>query len=418
MEIAVTDIPKSIKSFAFSPRVILSEKNTVEYLVRMREYIFGSKCCEAAEKLDINVYDLVFINDKAFSDCCNLYLTKLREKDKDIIRTAYMLKKMYNGEYVRISSLSFNGDETIIKDPEYAYLNMLNDMPVDSADKKKFIEKREKREKKAKKKYDLNKYAKTVLESVRLAAVKYGMKNSVQYKELIDKYNYRRFSTNLKLNNRPTDVREIEALLAKNRDKFVADLSNTKTRINFSVLFAISYGGYTLSDLYAKNTVFENTSFEKEKRLAELASDLITIIYNGNNIEIANMFIKIITTFAGIVLPPVDMKDLGSVMDNYSMYYATASLALVCENIFRYDALNGDFKQYLKKHTLENYWNFMDRIMMMKQYTDVVSFCYKLSNFDINDYREDPEYQGEILYSFEKAEKFSKELKKAEAKRS
>ena len=415
MEIAVTDIPKSIKSFAFSPRVILSEKNTVEYLIRMREYIFGSKCCEAAEKLGINTFDLVFINDKAFSDCCGLYLTKLREKDKDIIRTAFMLKKMYNGDYVRISSVSFKGDETIIKDPEYAYLNMLNDMPADSAEKKKFIEKREK---KAKKKYDLNKYAKIVLDSVRLAAVKYGMQNSVQYKELIDKYNYRRFSTNIRLNNRPIDVREVEALLVKNRDKFVADLSNTKTRINFSVLFAISYGGYTLTDLYAKNTVFENTSFEKEKRLADLASDLLTIIYNGNNIEIANMFIKIITTFASIELPPVDMKDLSSVMDNYSMYYATASLALVCENIFRFDALGGDFKQYLKKHTLENYWSFMDRILIMKQYTDVVSFCYKLSNFDINDYREDPEYQGEILYAFERAEKFSKELKKVNEKRS
>ena len=94
MEIAVTDIPKSIKTFAFSPRVILSEKNTVEYLVRMREYIFGSKCCEAAEKLDINTFDLVFINDKAFSECCGMYLLKLRERDKDIIRTALMLKKM------------------------------------------------------------------------------------------------------------------------------------------------------------------------------------------------------------------------------------------------------------------------------------------------------------------------------------
>ncbi len=415
MEIAVTDIPKSIKTFAFSPRVILSEKNTVEYLVRMREYIFGSKCCEAAEKLDINTFDLVFINDKAFSECCGMYLLKLRERDKDIIRTALMLKKMYNGVYVRISSVSFNGDEIIIKDPEYAFLNMLNDMPEDSAEKKKFIEKREK---KAKKKYDLDKYARTVLESVRLAAVKYGMKNSVQYKELIDKYNYRRFSTNIKLNNRPIDIREVEALLTKNKDKFIVDLSNTKTRINFSVLYAISYGGYKLSDLYAKNTVFENTSFEKEKRLADLASNLLTIIYNGNNIEIANMFIKIITTFAGLDLPPVNMKSLSSVMDNYSMYYATASLALVCENIFRFDALGGDFKQYLKKHTLENYWSFMDRILIMKQYTDVVSFCYKLSNFDINDYREDPEYQGEILYAFERAEKFSKELKKVNEKRS
>ena len=115
-----------------------------------------------------------------------------------------------------------------------------------------------------------------------------------------------------------------------------------------------------------------------------------------------------------IDLPVVNMNDLGSIMDNYSIYYAAASLASVCESIFRFDGMNGQLRQYIKKHTIDNYWNFMDKIMLMKQYTVVVSFCYKLSNFDINDYREDPEYQGEILYSFERAEKFSRELKKNE----
>ena len=240
------------------------------------------------------------------------------------------------------------------------------------------------------------------------------MQNSIQYKELIDKYNYRRFSTNLRLNSRPAEVEEINAVMYANRNKFVADLSNTKTRINFSVLFAIAYGGYKLEDLYSKNTVFENSEDEREKKLSDLTSDLLTIICNCNGVEIANMFIKIIKSFSHIDLPVVNMNDLGSIMDNYSIYYAAASLASVCESIFRFDGMNGQLRRYIKKHTIDNYWNFMDKIMLMKQYTVVVSFCYKLSNFDINDYREDPEYQGEILYSFERAEKFSRELKKNE----
>ncbi len=411
MLISLTDVPKCIRTFAFSPRTILSEKNTVGYLIRIKEYIFESNCRYAADKIGIDVFDLVFINEKAFSECCEMYLTKVRDKDKDIIKTAFLLKKLYIGEFVRISKVICRGEHVFVGEPEYTYLELLNDMPENTSSKKKLIEKRKK---KVEKGYELNKYAKTVIESVRLAAVKFGMQNSIQYKELIDKYNYRRFSTNLRLNSRPAEVEEINAVMYANRNKFVADLSNIKTRINFSVLFAIAYGGYKLEDLYSKNTVFENSEDERENKLSDLTSDLLTIICNCNGVEIANMFIKIIKSFSHIDLPVVNMNDLGSIMDNYSIYYAAASLASVCESIFRFDGMNGQLRQYIKKHTIDNYWNFMDKIMLMKQYTVVVSFCYKLSNFDINDYREDPEYQGEILYSFERAEKFSRELKKNE----
>ena len=53
----------------------------------------------------------------------------------------------------------------------------------------------------------------------------------------------------------------------------------------------------------------------------------------------------------------------------------------------------------------------MDRLMKMKQYSVLVTFCYKLAHFDPVTYREDPEYQGEILYAFECAEKFGEEIK-------
>ena len=84
MDITVTDVPKCIKTFVFSPRVILSEKTTIEYLLRMKEYIFGSSCIQSAEKIGIDVFDLVFIGERSFSECCEFYLNKIRDRDKDI----------------------------------------------------------------------------------------------------------------------------------------------------------------------------------------------------------------------------------------------------------------------------------------------------------------------------------------------
>ena len=406
MEITVTDIPKCIKSFAFSPRIVLSEKNTVEYLIRMKEYIFGSSCIKSSEKIGINVFDLVFIGEKCFEDCVALYLNKISDNNRDVIKTAFLLKKMYNGENVRISSVMCDDDKAYVKEPEYAFLTLLNDDI-------KTGKRRNKETDTDKKKANLNKKAKLVLESIRLTAVRYGMQNTIQYKELIDKYNFRRFSTNLKLNNRPATLEEITAALSMKDDKCIADFSNPKTRVGFSALFAIAYGGFELKDLYSKNTVFETTSFEKEKKLSDLAADLINIVYNGNGIEIANTFIHILTAFCKTEMPPVNMRDLAAIMDNYSMYYAAASLASCCESIFKFDGMNGELNHYLKKHTFESYWTCMDKLMLIKQYAVVVSFCYKLSGFDPVSYREDPEYQGEILYAFERAEKFAKELKRS-----
>ena len=405
MEITVTDIPKSIKSFAFSPKTVLSERTTVEYLIRMKEYIFGSKCCDAADEIGIDVYDLVFIGEKAFMECCEPYLTRIRDKDKEIIKTALLLKKMYVGEYIRISLLKCSNDKAYVREPEKAYLVLLNE-DIKALKRKKNEESAEKKD------IGLNKHAKIILESVRLAAVKFGMMKALQIKELIDKYNYRRFSSSLKLNNRPASVEDVTSTLSLNRVINIVDFSNSKTRINFSALFSIAYGGFRITDLYSKNTVFEITSFDKEKKLSELASDFINIINNGNGIEIANMLIHIITVYSAIELPPVNMNDLGEVMDNYSIYYATATLASVCEKIFKFDGMNGELRKYLKKHTLENYWNVNDRLMLMKQYSIIVSFCYDLAHFDPEAYREDPEYQGSILYRFENAERFAKELKR------
>ncbi|MBO6302186.1 MAG: hypothetical protein J6N15_07090 [Ruminiclostridium sp.] len=403
MEITVTDIPKCLKSFTFSPRVILSEKTTVAFLMRMKEYIFGSSCCEAALKIGINVFDLVFIGDRCFSECCDHYLKRVRERDFDIIRTALLLKKLYNYENIRISGVMCDGDKAYVREPEPAELDLLNE---DIKPKKRKVQQSSDKDS-----LNLNKRAKIMLESVRLAAVKYGMQNTIQYKELIDKYNYRRFSTNLKVNSRPASIEDVNAVLYANRGKCIADLSETNTRISFSALFAITYGGFHISELYGKNTVFEMTSFEREKKLSDLSSDLINIVSNGNGIEIANTFIHMIIGFTKTELPPVNMKDLASVMDSYTMYYATAALAAQCENMFRHNGQSGDLKQYLKKHTIENYWTAMDRLMKMKQYSVLVTLCYKLAHFDPMTYREDPEYQGEILYAFECAEKFGEEIK-------
>ena len=335
MEIEITNFPANIKSFFFSPKKIVSDKLTVEYLARMRKYIFGTETLSSCEKLGLNVFDLVFVNDKPFYYMCRKYLRNAREKDKDTIRTALLLRYIYKGEFIRISGAVIRNEKAYIKDPEAVNIKIA----PDNAEKLKLPKRKQPTE-------EFDKKAETVLESIRLSALKYGMGFAVSYKELIDKYNYRRFSTNLSINRRPVSIEELTSVFSQASDKILTDLSNPKIRIIYSVMYAMKYGGFALSDIYSKNTVFEIESFDKERRLSELANEFINIVYNGNRMEIVSVFIEMIMNFVSSEMPEVNTNDLGSVMDNYSLYYAAASVAAVCEQICNYNTFNEDLKEY------------------------------------------------------------------------
>ena len=402
MKITVRQLPAAITSFSFSPKKIVTDENTLLYLDEIQSYIFGNETCEAVEKLGVDIFDLVFINERPFSEQCSRYLSGIKDEDRNRIKTAFLLRMFYKGENISISHAVCINGHALISDPVSCYLCVEGDRS--DKNKKNII----KGKKRGSKEVKIEGRSADTLEAIRLTAMRYGMKEALAYKELIDKYNYRRFSSDLRLNSRPTDIEDINKMLAEKKDKSYADLSLPKTRIRFSVLFSIAYGGFRLEDIYSKRSIFEQIDYEKEKKFSELASALINIINNGNGIEIAHTYIKMINAFTDVELPDVDMTDLSSVMDNYALYYACAALAIECENIFR---LNNDLKLYVKQHNITNYWNHVEKVIVMKQYVDIISFCNNMSRFDVDAYLNDPIYKDEILFAFEKAYKFSRQIK-------
>lgn len=394
--------PRYIRSFSFSPKAVLSDADREEYLYCIRNKIFGPIWVANVNRLGLDLFDLVFVNGKPFCDCYESFSGSVQAENAESFRTALLVRRLCKGDTVKIAKVEISGDVAYVTDPEIIQLP-------------------EKKKKKSAAKDDsdaeagLNKRANLILESVRLAALKYTMQRCMDYKELVDKYNFRRFSTRLRLNNRPADIEEINAAMAVRKDMLFADFSKENTRINFSMLYAIAYGGYTMEDIFSRDSVFDNRGYEREKRLSDLSSELLTILYNANGIEISGMLINLIISFTRLELPPVDLKDLSSVIEYYPVYYAIANLAAILESIFTSDTgIKAEMKEYLKRHTFYNYWTVTERLSLMKQYSKVVSFCYKLANFDIEMYREEPEYQGTVLYSFESAQKFAEELEKIE----
>ena len=241
----------------------------------------------------------------------------------------------------------------------------------------------------------LNDEAENICETVRISALKLSMKKALDNKELIDKYNFRRFSSRLRLNNRPATIDEINRMLVKRKVYTFADLSQTRLRLNFTALYAISYMGLTLEDLYGSDTVFLPDSKEKDELISKAASDLIGIINNGNGVEIANMFVSMIIGLTEAKIPKADILNLSEIMDNYSIYYAVASLASTCESLF---SLNGEIKKYMKSRLIDSYWKYTNRLIALKGFSSVAVFCYRLSELDVKKYRNSKTYSC-LLYT-------------------
>lgn len=408
MKITLTEIPKPIISLFFSPKNILFDKKCCEWLYKTKPFIFGKETGALAEKAGFDIYDLIFFGEKPLCDCMKKYLYRYSERERELLGLAHIIRRLYKGETVKLLKIEGYNGEIIVGEPVFLSLSIIDSGHDYSKLNARINRKSEKNYIKDK---GLNDEAENICETVRIAALKLSMKKALDNKELIDKYNFRRFSSRLKLNNRPATIDEINRMLVKRKVYTFADLSQTRLRLNFTALYAISYMELTLEDLYGSDTVFLPDSKEKDELISKAASDLIGIINNGNGVEIANMFVSMIIGLTEAKIPKADILNLSEIMDNYSIYYAVASLASTCESLF---SLNGEIKKYMKSRLIDSYWKYTNRLIALKGFSSVAVFCYRLSELDVKKYRNSKTYREEILYYFEAADNFLKEFEKGD----
>ena len=102
------------------------------------------------------------------------------------------------------------------------------------------------------------------------------------------------------------------------------------------------------------------------------------------------------------------------ILENYTVFCAVASLSALCLEIF---SLNENFKSFMRKKIIGSYWNYTNKLMLMKQYSSAAALCKKLAELNLEAYRDIPAYRNEITDAFEEAEKLAAEIKAAETRK-
>lgn len=405
MKITITAVPKALTSIFINEEKIASDDTVLDYAQRMKEFIFGKETLKACALMDMDIFNLVFIKGTPFREYVMKKVQYIDYSKMENTITALLINAMYRGKPIYIMSVVKSGEKMIIGELTAARLSII-DTSFDYNRKNKWLLKRYERN--SEKEYEMNKISQRYLETIQMAVVKYYMRCAINEKEFMEKINHRRFSTGLRLNNRPAPIEEINALLMKRRNMTFIDLTDSKSRVTLSALYGVVYKNMKLSEIMDSDKVFSANS-DNEEKYSAAASEFINIIYNGNGIEISDILVKMAEKISKVEIPVINPGKLNDIIDNFSVIYSVAAIAYKFDKAFTEHEM---LKKNMRRMMIDNYWNVYCNIIQYKKFGSVVAFAYLLANLDLNKYRDDISYSDEIMNEFAEAEKAIKEINK------
>jgi len=305
MKITLNAIPKILSSYFLTTEKMLADEKCIEYIERMRDFIFGKETVSVARLLGLDLFTLVFYKDIPFRELIKDRIT-VKEKEETIL-TGFLINYLSRGRYIRILSLEKNGDEIYLGDLSLIRLSIIDTSVDFKGMNARLLKEAEKNEKKN---YELSRLSNHYIETVRMGIVKYYMRRVINEKIFLDKINYKRFSSGLRLNNRPADMESINALLRKRKNLTFIDLTDTSARLNLSALYTVTFFDADINDIFNSELVFSpDRKANSEEIYGKAASDFINIIYNGNGIEICDVLVKMAIKFSQIKLPEINKEN-------------------------------------------------------------------------------------------------------------
>lgn len=404
MKVTITAPPKLLTSLFINPEKIAEDENASEYSRHMKEFIFGKETIKCAELMGLDIFNLIFIKNTPFRETVLKKVRKIPDRKKENVMTALLINALYKGKHLRLFPLYKSNDNIYIGEAVVLRLSII-DMSADFKRKNSRLLRLADKYEKISPEYNL--ISQKYIDTIHMAAVKYRMRSAINEKEFMDKINYRRFSSELRLNNRPAEIAEINSMLMRRKNMTFIDLTDTSSRLYLSALYTMTFRNLEIKEIYDSKLVFSDDYNESIYSLS--ASEFINIIYNGNGIEISDIMVKMAEKFAKIKLPRIDGDSLIDIIDNFKEIYAVAAIAYKFDKAFSEHEM---LKKNMRKQMIDSYWAVYSNILQFKKFGTVVAFCYLLSNIDLDKYRDDISYSDRISDEFSAVGRTLKEIKK------
>lgn len=401
LKITVTAVPKPLTKRFVKVEKIISDVKSVEFLEKMKPFLFGADTTGTAETLGLDLFTLLFVYERPFLDYIKKYMEKVSEGAAELARLGLLVNFMYRGKAIRLIPLHREKNEISVNEAVLLRLNI-----IDSKTDYKRVNKRLSRAADKNVKKDFNPeslISAHFLDTINLAVTKFYMRQAISEKELLDKMNFRRFNSNLRLNTRPISLEELNRII-KQKPLF-PDISDQNERLNLIILFAVACRGVKAEELFNADRIF--TVGEDSERFSRISGDFLDIICNGNGVEITDVFVKMAETLAEWEMPKLSGVDLIEIRKNYTLIYGGTALAYSFDRAL---SSSEKMKTLMRKRMITNYWSIYEKILRLKQYGSIISLCHTLSELEINMYRDLPACEEKLVLAFGEAERAIEEI--------
>lgn len=401
LKITVTAVPKPLTKRFVKVEKIISDVKSVEFLEKMKPFLFGADTTGAAETLGLDLFTLLFVYERPFLDYIKKYMEKVNEGAAELARLGLLVNFMYRGKAIRLIPLHREKNEISVNEAVLLRLNI-----IDSKTDYKRVNKRLSRAADKNVKKDFNPeslISAHFLDTINLAVTKFYMRQAISEKELLDKMNFRRFNSNLRLNTRPISLEELNRII-KQKPLF-PDISDQNERLNLIILFAVACRGVKAEEVFNADRIF--TVGEDSERFSRISGDFLDIICNGNGVEITDVFVKMAETLAEWEMPKLSGVDLIEIRKNYTLIYGGTALAYSFDRAL---SSSEKMKTLMRKRMITNYWSIYEKILRLKQYGSIISLCHTLSELEINMYRDLPACEEKLVLAFGEAERAIEEI--------
>ncbi|MCL2077591.1 MAG: hypothetical protein FWH08_04205 [Oscillospiraceae bacterium] len=294
--------------------------------------IINRETFRLAQKYSVNRYELILIRTKPLS-LFKLKSKTLKNLSEPDARRLILLKSILKGKSIYFSRLFMNGDcFEFTKPGQVAF-----EIKTPDCKKLKKINKHLQKNQSASDSGDLGDFGgKTRREiSSHNARINAQTVNSLILSakrdfEFIFHFNTEKFYQNLTAKGQTFTKEAVIKIYEDERYTKILDLSDARERMGFIALYAATFYGLTLNDVYSVGGIFSLDSGRETEQKKHLAGqDVFNLVFNENREEVQKKVFQMAETLRNLPLPEINMEINNLIRQNYTLYCGAGDIGRV-----------------------------------------------------------------------------------------
>jgi len=293
----------------------LLNRNNPAYAESVEREIIDPETERLIQKYNINKHELILIDAKPLSS----FKVGAKLMPEEDARRLLLLKLILKGKRVYFSRFYMKEGCFEFSPPEQLTFE------VEKADCKKLQKLNKRLNKKQKnftfKKADFQENINSYLAEINREAVKGLLEAAKRDFDFILHFNSEMFHHNLTAKGLSFSKETVTGIYEQEKYTAIIDLSDTRERMGFISLYAITFHGLALSDLYSVDGIFTlqpNREVDDRKRRA--GQEVFELVFNEDREAVQKCVPKMAETLKNLPLPEIALNITGSVKKNFTLY--------------------------------------------------------------------------------------------------